>query len=204
MAFACHSFLLDRMDQVECTHCKQREFTSMGGYNRNLNRCRLGVGRNNLNHMNNLLPERAFPTTIRDEDPGGLIPTPKRESIGNTKTTGNTATAAFMALMLTMAEGRHPDPSQEEVAAIQPSSGWYALHPMVFVADTLPQCDFVAKRRFKPPKDFSSTYLRNVVNTDGHVRFRQNAWQQLIDKENSSIGLFKLLKGKELLLADEH
>jgi hypothetical protein len=79
--------------------------------------------------MNNLLPERVFPTSIGDEDPGGLIPTPETESVGNTKTKGNTATATFMASMLAMAEGRHPHPSQEEVAAIQPCSGWYALDP---------------------------------------------------------------------------
>jgi hypothetical protein len=74
---------------------------------------------------------------------------------------------------------------------------------MVFVADTLPPCDFVTKHCFTPPKDFSIAYLRNVVNTNGHVPFRQNAWQQLTDKEKSSIGLFKLLKGKELYLFDE-
>jgi hypothetical protein len=174
----------------------------MGGYHRHLNGCRLAVGSTNSN-TNNLLPERVFCTSVGDAEPRCLIPTAEAEGIGNRKTIGNTATANFMASMLAMAEGRHPHPSGEEEATNQPPSGWYVVDPMVFVADTLPQCDFVTKHRFTPPKDFSSEYLRNVVNTNGHVRFHQNAWQQLMDKEKSSIGLFKLLKGKELYLFDD-
>jgi hypothetical protein len=174
----------------------------MGGYHRHLNVCRLAVGSSNSN-TKNLLPESVFRTSVGDAEPGSLFPTPEAEGIGNRKAKGNSATANFMASMLAMAQGGPPHPSGEEVAACKPHS-WYAVDPMVFVADTLPQCQFVAKHRFTPPKDFSSMYLRNVVNTDGHVRFRHNAWQQLTDKEKSSIGLFKLLKGKELLLAYEH
>jgi hypothetical protein len=166
------------MEQVECTHCKQKGFASVGGYHHHLNRCKDTATNSNPMIMSSIAG--GVPQTTGGREPIAGLRT--NNDTCSTRSSLGSATENFMTSMLSIPAGNGAPPQDtppDDMSLLgreaPPPCPWLKLDPMVIVGNKLLQCEFVTKHHFVPPSDFSPSYLRKAVNTTGHVQFRNNA-----------------------------